>query len=113
MKDFKGAAQAIKGIALDIGDPIVNAASGDQVGLGSALGFGQSNFAKDLRSQKGVQAVSGGNTTTTNVDAPITVNVPPGTSPDAVGPVVEREMRKGMDRLAREINRTGQGAVVN
>lgn len=46
-----------------------------------------------------------------NVNAPITVNVPPGTHPDKVGEHVQTGVREHMDRVHREISRSTGGLV--
>lgn len=113
--DFGLALEALKQIPQDAFKPYMDVLSGKKTSLGATLGFGNENYSGNLRGLAGVRAVSSptDNSTQQQINAPITVNVPPGTSPEAVSPVVEREFRKGMDRLAREINRQGKGAVVN
>lgn len=113
--DFAGAKEALKGIATDFAKPAIDLVKQGDFSLGSALGFGSEDVSGQLRSTKGVAALGAGNDNSQSVvvEAPIKIDVPPGTSPEAVAPVVENEMRKGMARLAREINRQGKTTVVN
>lgn len=45
------------------------------------------------------------------IDAPITVTVPPGTSPDMVGPALESGIQKGIERTLREGSRAVKPAT--
>lgn len=67
-----------------------------------------------IRQEPRVQAPGAnraGGTVNQNVNAPVTVNVPPGTPPEAVGPAVQSGVKEALGQQLREAGRQAQGAI--
>jgi len=58
------------------------------------------------------RSVAGGQTQNINVTAPITINVPEGTTPDQVGPSIKEGIRESFDLMMREADRQNRPSVV-
>lgn len=114
----------------------VSALIGTIAGGGGVLGglkagiseFGASTFGAitdqdqpfSLERTLGVQGIrpsgagaTGNQSVTQNVNSPITVTVPPGTPPQAVGPAVRQGITDGLSNLLRETGRQVKGPVTN
>jgi len=76
---------------------------------------GQANIAGDI----GAGVGSAGDTTNNggaivqNINAPITVEVPPGTPPESVGPAVQSGVKEALGQQLREARRQVTGAIAN
>lgn len=110
--DFGGALTAIK-------EGFLNTYNPDTSSLSGILGFkgNPSNESSIIpaNAARAAQAVNSSTsaTTTQNVNAPITVNVPQGTPATEVGPAVERGVQKSLESLLRQTQRQTKSAVVN
>lgn len=107
-----GVLDAIKAGAQGFGGAfsgIKKAFTGETIGSEDLLSIG------GLRRRPGVPP-SGANQSSqvnNNVNSPITINVPPGTSPDGVGPFVQSGVKEALGQQLRETGRQVQGAVAN
>lgn len=115
--DFKGAGAAILQAGEDAYLPVINAFKGKTSTLSETLGLGardgQGTFVQSQipPTQAGVSA--GGQKIENNVTSPISITVPPGTPPDAVGPFVQKGVGDGLGQLLRETQRQTKTAVTN
>lgn len=104
--DFSGALDAIGSAALDVLNPFENGTS-----ISSALGFGRED--KKTITPSPQLLGTGANNTNQSINAPININVPEGTTPDQVGPAVQKGVADGLADILRQTQRQTLGPVVN
>lgn len=105
--DFSGALGALKESGQKFIDPISSLVTGQgaNLGLSEAAGFGRPSIQSPPSRSN--------NIVSQNVNAPVTVNVPEGTSPEAVGPFVQKGISEGMSSVLRQTQRQTRSAVIN
>lgn len=113
--NFKEAGAAILQAGEDSILPIINAVQGKRSTLSENLGFGSADGTGTFRDKvPPTQAgMSGGTKTEQNINSPINITVPVGTSPDQVGPFVQKGIGDGLGQLLRETSRQTKTAVAN
>lgn len=109
--DFKLAGEALAGIAKDAFAPVGDLISGGGTSLSSALGFGSSQ--PTVNPSAAAVAGASNTTTTQSINAPINISVPEGTTPDQVGPAVQKGISDGLSNLLRQTQRQTTTPVVN
>lgn len=113
--DFKAFASAISKVweVLEKGYDIYQKISGPKVNVNGPQGVGAFGGGDPMAAFRApgpgpatiANAAGGGNSATTIVNAPINVNVPPGTSPEMVGPHVQEGVSRAMEKMLRGAQR--------
>lgn len=110
--NFSLAGEALSQGLSDIGAPLTKLFEGKTFSLAEAVGFGErSTLPTGGLTDRSQKELAGGSTSNSSINAPVTITVPEGTSPELVGSKVKEGIAEAMNRNLRETRRATQPRV--